>query len=40
MGLRSAFGGRKIIQIDWFANILFVEPKICSGDVKIPVKST
>ena len=40
MGLRSAFGGRKIVQIDWPTNIYFVESKICVRDVKIPLKST
>jgi hypothetical protein len=40
MGLRSTFGGRKIIQIDWLANIYFVESKICFRDVKISLKST
>jgi len=40
MGLRTAFGGRKIIQTDWPANIYFIEPKICLRDVKISLKST
>ena len=40
MVLRSAFGGRKIIQIDRPTNIMFIESKICFRDVEIPSKST